>query len=63
MSRLADRYENLHPGTGVSESQAEERMERIDFNREKASHRRTGRLRGIVVPASPAFTAEGRLRG
>lgn len=53
MSSLADRYERLYPATGCSEAQKEERMERLDFKAERQSLRRTGRNRGIIVPALP----------
>lgn len=49
----AQRYERLYPETGCSEAQKEERMERIDFKAERTHMRRTGRNRGIVVPALP----------
>lgn len=49
----ADRYERLYPETGIPDAQKAERMERIDFKRERASNRRTGRTRGIVIPALP----------
>lgn len=52
-SKLAQRYERLYPGTGCPEGQKEERMQRIDFDRERAERRRTGRSRGIVVPELP----------
>ena len=58
----ADRYERLYPGTGIPEAQKEERMERLDLKAEVASHRRSNRLRGIVVPACAAFDSDGRLR-
>lgn len=53
MSALADQYEKLYPETGIPEAQKEERMERILFKQEGRSLRRTGRTRGIVVPALP----------
>lgn len=58
----ADRYEALYPGTGIPEAQKEERMERLDLKAEVASHRRSNRLRGIVVPGGAAFDSHGRLR-
>ncbi len=61
MSSLAEQYEKRYPGTGASEAQKEERMDRIRFKEERALLRRTGRTRGIVVPALPV-DAEGRLR-
>lgn len=56
VSRLADAYERRYPGTGVSEAQAAERMDRITFKEDAAQHRRTGRTRGIIVPALPWMT-------
>lgn len=58
----ADRYERLYPGVAIPAAQKEERMERIDFKAERASHGRTGRNRGIVVPGGAAFDENGRLR-
>jgi hypothetical protein len=55
-SRLAREYERRYPGTGVGEAQAAERMERIQFKQDGAEHRRTGRTRGIIVPALPWTT-------
>ena len=49
----AERYEQLYPGTGIPEAQKEERQDRIDFKREHREMRRTGRTRGIVIPALP----------
>ena len=55
-SLKARRYEKLYPGTGCSEAQKEERMEREDLKRDKRE-RGLGhfnrRHRGIVVPALP----------
>lgn len=45
--RDADRYEKQFPGTGIPESQKEERMQRIDFKAERAELRRTSRNRGV----------------
>lgn len=56
MSSEAERYEKAFPGTGCPEAQKQERQQRIDFKRERASLRRTGRNRGIVVPAIPWHT-------
>ncbi len=53
MTKLADSYEQLYPGTGASEAQKHERMERILFKEERSSARRTGRQRGIIVPELP----------
>lgn len=53
MSNLADRYEKRFPGTGCSEAQKEERMERIDFRNEAGSLQRTSRTRGVVIPRIP----------
>lgn len=47
---LAAEYERKYPGTGCSEAQKEERMERLILKQERALHHRTGRARGIVVP-------------
>ena len=52
MSKLADQYEKLYPGTGVSEAHAEERMERILFKNERDSLQRTARTNTFVVPDS-----------
>lgn len=54
----AEAYERLHPGTGVSAAQAQERMERKVFNAERSTLRRTGRNRGIVVPDCAYFRAK-----
>lgn len=53
MSKLADQYEKRYPGTGASEAQKEERMERMLFKEEKRSLQRTSRNRGLVVPRVP----------
>ena len=50
---LAGEYERLYPGTGCSDAQKEERMERIGFKDEVRAARRTHRNRGIIVPALP----------
>lgn len=52
-SPKAQRYERLYPETGATESQKEERMERMDFSNEAKTGRRTGRNRGIVIPELP----------
>jgi hypothetical protein len=57
----AARYERLYPETGIPSAQKEERMERLDFKHEVETLRRTGRNRGIVVPALP-LDQNGRLR-
>ncbi len=62
MATLAEKYESIYPGTGVPEAQKEERYERMAFKHETRTLRRTSRLRGIIVPSSAAFDAEGRLR-
>jgi hypothetical protein len=62
MSALADRYEKLYPGTGITESHKEERMQRELFKEERLALRRTGRNRGVIIPASPAFDHDGRLK-
>lgn len=56
---LAAQYESRYPGTGVPPDQAQERMERILHREERSTLRRTGRNRGIVVPALP-WTREAR---
>lgn len=50
---LAAEYEKLYPATGCPDAQKEERMQRLDFKRERREHSRSGRNRGIVVPALP----------
>lgn len=57
-SRLAERYERAYPGTGVSEAQAAERQERMDRKADISQHRRTHRLRGVVIPALPWKTTK-----
>lgn len=52
-SAKAQRYEQRYPETGISEAQKEERMERMDFKDESRTLRRTGKNRGIVIPALP----------
>ena len=54
----AENYERLHPETGISDAQKQERMERKVFKAESAQHRRTGRNRGIVVPRIPYHDRE-----
>lgn len=53
MSDLARRYDASTPGVGISTAQKEERQERREFKHERASLRRTGRTRGIVIPELP----------
>lgn len=53
MSDLARRYDAEHPGVGISTAQKEERQERREFHRERSSLRRTGRTRGVLIPALP----------
>ena len=53
MPSKAERYEARYPGALTDEAQKEERQERIDFKQEVRSGRRSGRNRGIVVPAVP----------
>jgi hypothetical protein len=55
MPSEAERYEQRFPQTGVGESQAQERMQRLDFREEVQTHRRTTRNRGIVVPDCKFF--------
>lgn len=43
----------MYPNTGIPDAQKQERMERIDFKQERADKRRTGRNRGLIVPALP----------
>lgn len=50
---MGEMYERLYPDTGCTESQKIERMERIIFKDDRSSGRRTGRNRGIIVPALP----------
>ena len=52
-SAKAQQYERRFPGTGCSENQKEERMERMTFKEEVARGMRTGRNRGIVIPSVP----------
>lgn len=51
--KRAERYEKLYPETGCTESQKAERMARMEFKEEFQTGRRTGRNRGIVIPALP----------
>jgi len=53
MSKLAEGYDRAFPGVEIPEAQKEERQERREFKAERASLRRTGRSRGIVVPDLP----------
>ena len=53
MPSLAEQYETKYPGTGCSEAQKQERMERELFKSERLTLRRTGRNRGIIVPWLP----------
>lgn len=53
MSKLADEYERKYPGAVKDPAQREERMERELFKQERRDHGRTGRNRGIIVPALP----------
>ena len=48
---LAGEYEKRYPETGIPDAQKQERMERLIFKEERALHRRSGRTRGIIVPA------------
>ena len=50
---LAAEYERRYPGTGCSDAQKTERMERLAFKEERQTLRRTGRNRGIIVPRLP----------
>jgi hypothetical protein len=54
----AENYHRRYPDTGVSDAQAQERMERKVFKAEQRQHRRTGRNRGIVVPRIPYLDKE-----
>lgn len=58
---LASEYDKHYPDVQIPASQKEERMERILHKQERQSLRRTGRTRGIVVPALP-LDENGRLR-
>lgn len=49
----AQEYERLYPEAVGDESQRAERMDRLAFKEERQTGRRTGRTRGIVVPALP----------
>jgi hypothetical protein len=51
--KLAERYDRAYPGVEIPEAQKAERQERREFQVERASLRRTGRNRGIVVPELP----------
>ena len=50
---LAAEYESRWPETGCSESQKEERMERVLLKEDKRTHRLSMRNRGIIVPRLP----------
>lgn len=52
-SARAQEYERLYPGAVADEGQRAERMERLTFKEEREAHRRTGRHRGVLVPALP----------
>lgn len=52
-ARRAQAYERLYPGAVADEGQRAERMERISFREERDAHHRTGRQRGVVIPALP----------
>lgn len=49
----AAQYERLYPGAASDEGQRAERMDRLAFKEERQSHRRTGRQRGVLIPALP----------
>jgi hypothetical protein len=51
----AEQYERLYPGTGCSEAQKEERMDRETFKHERHAGLRTGRNRGIIIPGGNAW--------
>lgn len=57
-SAKAQAYEKRYPGTGCSEAQKEERQDRETFKHERLAGLRTGRNRGIVVPALPWHRTE-----
>lgn len=50
---LVRKYDSQHPGVEIPAAQKEERQERREFHGERASLRRTGRTRGVVVPTLP----------
>ncbi len=52
-SPKARAYESRHPGTGISEAQKEERMDRLAFREERQAGHRTTRTRGVVIPRLP----------
>lgn len=49
----AKEYERLYPGAIADESQRAERGERLAFQEERQTLRRTTRQRGVVVPSLP----------
>lgn len=53
MTKKAEAYEKLYPGTGISESQKHERMDRIEFKDRKAGTGRTSGTRFVGVPDMP----------
>lgn len=58
---LAAEYERRFPDTGCPAAQKEERMQRLLFKEERQALRRTGRNRGVVIPALPV-DENGRLK-
>ena len=49
---LTRAYDARNPGVDISPAQKQERQERHQHKRDRQTHRRTGRTRGIVVPSS-----------
>jgi len=53
MTKKSDAYEKKYPGTGISEAQKHERMERLEFKERKAGTGRTSGSRFVSVPDMP----------
>jgi hypothetical protein len=53
MTKKADAYEKKYPGTGISEAQKHERMERLEFKERKTGTGRTSGSRFVSVPDMP----------
>lgn len=60
-SDLISEYEKRYPEVGIPDAQKQERMERLLHREERQSLRRTGRTRGLIVPALPV-DEHGRLK-
>lgn len=58
---LVSEYDKRYPEVPIPAAQKEERMERLLHREERQSLRRTGRTRGVIVPALPV-DENGRLR-